>query len=235
MFPLYDENRPLSKPIVNYALILSNIVIFFYFYFQGCTEFNKAVFKYGLIPIYVLNGKNLYTIITSMFMHGGLMHLFGNMLYLYIFGDNVEDALGHFRYLIFYFLGGIGASLLHILSILLMPEYLMITSLKIPSVGASGAISAVLGAYMLLYPYARIRTLVLYWWITVISIPAYYYIGFWFIYQLFMGIMALQLPMGVAFWAHIGGFVTGVIFVKAFHIRPKPRRRIIMPFYIPVE
>ena len=111
----------------------------------------------------------------------------------------------------------------------------MITSLKIPSVGASGAISAVLGAYMLLYPYARIRTLVLYWWITVISIPAYYYIGFWFIYQLFMGIMALQLPMGVAFWAHVGGFVTGVIFVKAFHIRPKPRRRIIMPFYIPVE
>ncbi|OYT31784.1 MAG: rhomboid family intramembrane serine protease [Thermofilum sp. ex4484_79] len=235
MFPLYDENRPLTKPIVNYVLIISNTIVFFYFYLQGELYFNESVVKYGMIPLYVLSGKRLYTIITSMFMHGGLLHLFGNMLYLYIFGDNVEDALGHLRYLIFYVLGGIGASLIHILSILLMPEDLMIYSLRIPSVGASGAISAVLGAYMLLYPYARIRTLVFSWWVTIISVPAYYYIGFWFVYQLVMGIMALQLPMGVAFWAHIGGFVTGIIFIKSFNIRPRPRRRIIMPFYIPIE
>lgn len=235
MFPLYDENRPLRRPIVNYFLIAINTVVFFYFYLQGRYRFERAIVSYGMIPLYFLEGVNLHTLITSMFMHGSIEHLLGNMLYLYIFGDNVEDALGHVKYILFYITSGIGASLIHTLSIFLMPPSLQYLSLKIPAVGASGAISGVLGAYMLLYPYARIRTLVFYWYFFVLSIPAYYYIGFWFIYQLMMGVMSLRLPLGVAFWAHIGGFVTGIILVKALGVRPGPKRRIVTRYIVPIE
>ncbi|RLE85922.1 MAG: rhomboid family intramembrane serine protease, partial [Thermoprotei archaeon] len=222
MFPLYDENRPLRKPVVNYILITLNVIVFFYFYLQGTRVFQRAIMAYGMIPLYLLNGINLHTLLTSMFMHGSIEHLLGNMLYLYIFGDNVEDALGHLGYLMFYLISGIGASLVHTLSIFLMPLDLQSYSLGIPAVGASGAISGILGAYMLLYPYAKIRTIVLYWYFFIISVPAYYYIGFWFVYQLMMGVISLRLPIGVAFWAHIGGFVTGLLLIKFLNVKPGP-------------
>ncbi|MEM3478791.1 MAG: rhomboid family intramembrane serine protease [Candidatus Bathyarchaeia archaeon] len=228
MMPIGDENRPSRRPYVNYALILVNIVVFFYFYLQGAKTFRLAILSYGAIPANILSGRRLETLLTSMFMHADIMHLLGNMLYLWVFGDNIEDALGHAKYLIFYLFGGLFASLIHIASTILSlytsPIPYVVVEMGTPAVGASGAISAVLGAYMLLYPHARIRTLVFYIFITIVSIPAYYYLGFWFIYQMLMGIVSLSgLLSGVAFWAHIGGFVFGLIMVKAFSI--KPRRR----------
>ncbi len=200
-------------------------------------SYQKIILKYGMIPIYILFGEKLYTLLTNMFLHGDFMHLAGNMLYLFIFGDNVEDAFGHFKYLIFYIVSGLGAAIIHILSIFLMPPEMQKLALRVPAIGASGAISGVLGAYMILYPHARIKTLVMYWYITIVSIPAYYYIGFWFIYQLFMGVISLQLPLGVAFWAHIGGFMCGVILVKLLGVRPrKPRPRYYIYYYrVPIE
>jgi len=153
-----------------------------------------------------MTGRRWYTLFTSMFLHGGVIHLGGNMLYLYIFGDNIEYEFGRGRYLIFYLFCGIAASVAHILSINTANGWL------IPAVGASGAISGVLGAYLLLYPKARIMTLVLVYWVYIVRIPAVFFLGFWFIFQFLEGIMTLGLgmPSGVAYWAHIGGFVVGV-------------------------
>jgi len=231
MIPIHDENRPSKRPYVNYTLIILNVVVFFSLYLQGFRAFNKYIMMYGAIPYYILRGERLETLFTSMFMHAGILHLLGNMLYLWVFGDNVEDTLGHTKYLIFYLLGGLFASFAHMVSSLLSlytkPIYYVIIDLKTPAVGASGAISAVLGAYMLLYPNARIRTIVFYIFITIVSVPAYYYLGFWFIYQFLMGLISLtplETGLGVAFWAHIGGFIFGLAVVKAFNI--KPRRRV---------
>ncbi|MCX8171181.1 MAG: rhomboid family intramembrane serine protease [Candidatus Bathyarchaeota archaeon] len=228
MMPIGDENRPSRRPYVNYALITINIIVFFYFYIQGLRKFYLAILNYGAIPINILSGRRLETLFTSMFMHADIMHLLGNMLYLWVFGDNVEDALDHAKYLIFYLFGGLFASLAHIastiLSIYINPIPYVIVEMRTPAVGASGAISAVLGAYMLMYPRSRIRTLVFYIFITIVSVPAYYYLGFWFIYQMLMGIISLSgILSGVAFWAHIGGFIFGLIIVKAFGIKPRKR------------
>ncbi|UCC33448.1 MAG: rhomboid family intramembrane serine protease [Candidatus Bathyarchaeota archaeon] len=236
MFPIHDENRPTIKPYVNYVLLAVNVAIFFFFYLQDPIRMlvlESRIWEYGAIPRDIIQGENLWTLITSMFMHADMMHLFGNMIYLWVFGDNIEDALGHMRYIGFYILGGFAASFVHIASV-----YVALPSLtrvpygwypaQIPSVGASGAISAVLGAYMLLYPRARIRTLVFYFFIQIITVPALYYLGFWFFYQLMMGFFSLGgLLSGVAFWAHIGGFVAGVIGVKAFGIRTRTRLDVI--------
>ena len=226
MIPIYDENRPSKRPYVNYMLIIANVIVFFFFFIRGFRAFKKAIIEYGVIPALILSGKRPETLFTSMFMHADILHLLGNMLYLWVFGDNVEDTLGHAKYLIFYLAGGLFADLAHIastlLSLYISPIYYVIADLWTPAVGASGAISAVLGAYMLLYPNARIRTVVFYIFITIISVPAYYYLGFWFIYQLLMGIISLSgITSGVAFWAHIGGFVFGLMMVKAFGIKPK--------------
>jgi membrane associated rhomboid family serine protease len=230
MIPIRDENRPSKKPYINYMLIILNVVIFFSLYFQGLRAFNKYIMMYGAIPVYILRGDRLETLFTSMFMHADILHLLGNMLYLWVFGDNVEDALGHIKYLIFYLLGGLFASLVHIISTLLSiytsPIPYVIAKLTVPAIGASGAISAVLGAYMILYPNARIRTLIFYIFITIVSVPAYYYIGFWFIYQFLMGLLSLtplETELGVAFWAHIGGFFFGLAVVKAFKVKPGGR------------
>jgi membrane associated rhomboid family serine protease len=231
MIPIRDENRPERRPYVNYTLIIINIIVFFFFYLQGFRAFEMSIKKYGATPVFILRGERVETLFTSMFMHADILHLLGNMLYLWIFGDNVEDALGHFKYLAFYLVGGVFSGLMHILSTLLSlytsPIIYVISELTTPAVGASGAISAVLGAYMLLYPNARIRTLVFYLFIaTIVSVPAYYYLGFWFLYQLLMGVISLSgLTSGVAFWAHIGGFIYGLIIVKALNL--KPRRRIV--------
>jgi len=232
LFPLYDENRPACKPYVNYGLILTNVIIFFYFYLQGRDALINAIRTLGTVPNDIINGDRLWTLLTSMFMHADLTHILGNMIYLWVFGDNVEDALGHFKYIIFYLFGGLVASFTHIISVIFtlpsLEYYWGITNLMTPSVGASGAISAVLGAYLLLYPRARIRTVVFYIFIQIVSIPAYYYLGFWFLYQLMMGMITLTgIPSGVAFWAHIGGFVSGFLFIKPFGAKVKPRRRMV--------
>ncbi|MEM3745471.1 MAG: rhomboid family intramembrane serine protease [Candidatus Bathyarchaeia archaeon] len=228
MMPIGDENRPSRRPYVNYALIFVNILVFFYFYLQGIRAFYLAIANLGAIPINILSGRRLETLFTSMFMHADIMHLLGNMLYLWVFGDNIEDALGHAKYLAFYLFGGLFASLIHvastILSIYTSPIPYVIIEMRTPAVGASGAISAVLGAYMLLYPNARIRTLVFYIFIMIIRVPAYYYLGFWFLYQMLMGIITLTgITSGVAFWAHIGGFVFGLIIVKVLNVKSRAR------------
>ena len=232
MFPIHDENRPAKTPYVNYGLLVINIAVFFSFFLQG--NLNSAIWTFGTVPQEVVNGRELWTLLTSMFMHGGIMHLAGNMVYLWIFGDNIEDVLGHVNYLIFYLLGGLVASLAHIGSVYLpLPDLIgavtpTIPLVEIPTVGASGAISAVLGAYLILFPKAKIRTLTFYFFITIVTIPAFYYLGFWFIYQLLMGLFALTgASSGVAFWAHIGGFAAGILIMKGLGIRsrPKPRRR----------
>jgi len=215
---------------VNYGLLLVNTVIFFFFLLQGIEVLESGIWDFGTIPRDIVRGENLWTLFTSMFMHADIMHLLGNMVFLWVFGDNIEDALGHAKYLIFYLLGGLAATFVHIASVFASLPSLTgawyVDPTKYPSVGASGAISAVLGAYILLYPKARIRTLVFYFFIQVITVPAFYYLGFWFLYQLIMGFFSLTgLSSGVAFWAHIGGFVAGLIAVKAFGIKPRPGER----------
>ncbi len=229
MFPIQDEIKPAIKPYVNYGLLLINIVVFFFLLVTG--SLTEGLFMdVGAIPTYIVRGERLWTLLTSMFIHADIMHLFGNMIYLWVFGDNIEDAFGHAKYLVFYLLGGLAASFVHIASVFAslplltnVPWYLKPT--EMPSVGASGAISAVLGAYILLYPKARIRTLVFYFLIQIITVPALYYLGFWFFYQLLMGFFSFTgLSSGVAFWAHIGGFVAGLVAVKAFGVKARPRR-----------
>jgi membrane associated rhomboid family serine protease/HSP20 family molecular chaperone IbpA len=229
LLPIHDENRPTIKPYVNYGLLLVNVVVFFFFFLQGTRVLENGIWDFGAIPHDIIQGKNPWTLLTSMFMHADIMHLLGNMVYLWVFGDNIEDALGHTKYLVFYLLGGLAATFAHIASVLAalpsLTRVWYIDPTRIPSVGASGAISAVLGAYILLYPRARVRTLLFSFFITIITIPALYYLGFWFLYQLLLGFFSFTgLFSGVAFWAHIGGFVAGLAVVKAFGVRPRPRR-----------
>jgi len=217
LFPIHDENRPERKPYVTYGLLLINIVVFFCFFLQGTRMLIWGVIYFGAIPSYIINGERLWTVLTSMFMHADIMHLLGNMVYLWVFGDNVEDALGHVKYLVFYLLGGLVATFAHIASLFATLPSFGTVGFDIPSVGASGAISAVLGAYVLFYPRAKIRTLVFYVFISIVTIPALYYLGFWFIYQFMMGVFSLTgLSSGVAFWAHIGGFVAGIVLAPIF-------------------
>ncbi len=225
MFPIHDENRSSKTPYVNYGLLIANIIVFFYFFLQGATELWNGIWSLGTIPADIINGERLWTLFTSMFMHADIMHLFGNMIYLWVFGDNIEDTLGHTKYLIFYLVGGLAATFTHIGSVFATLPSIGTAGFEIPSVGASGAISAVLGAYLVLYPRAKIRTLVFYFFVTVVTIPAFYYLGFWFIYQLMMGFFSLTgLSSGVAFWAHIGGFVAGLLAIKSLRVSPKFRR-----------
>ena len=158
-----------------------------------------------------------------MFMHANILHLLGNMLYLYIFGDDVEGVLGHWRYLLFYIISGLGAHVLHILSMML------VNGLSIPTVGASGAISGVLAAFLVLWPRARVKTLVVMWFYTIIYISAKSFIAFWFIYQVLMGALELfSLRSSVAWFAHIGGFLTGFIIVRGLRIKKKEKSLIIL-------
>jgi len=159
-----------------------------------------------------------------MFLHGGILHIFFNMLYLYIFGDNVEDAFGHGRYFIFYILCGLAASVGHMLTTL---------DPTIPTIGASGAISGVLGAYIVLYPKARVQTLILAFFITVVSIPAVFFLIFWFILQLFYGSLTLwfEVPSETAYWAHIGGFVAGMLLALTVR-RKRKRLKPVIPDYV---
>jgi membrane associated rhomboid family serine protease len=216
MIPLRDENPSKTIPIVNTFLILANLSVFVYqnFFLPGGGE--PLILRLGFIPYEIANAvdlspKNLVpmplTIITSMFIHGGWLHLLSNMLYLWIFGDNVEDLLGHFKYLFFYLMCGVMASLTH--------GFLNLSS-QVPTIGASGAIAGVLGAYIFLFPRARIRTLlILVVFIHVVSIPAIILLGYWILIQVLSGITELgsRTTGGIAWFAHIGGFVTGLVLI----------------------
>lgn len=217
MIPLRDDNPTHITPIVTYLLILVNIVVFLFQILLGSNS-EAFVYQFALIPANVTNLISLgalFNIFTSMFMHAGLAHIGGNMLYLWIFGDNVEDRLGSFKYLLFYIIGGVVASLAHIIT---NPNS------QIPTVGASGAIAAVLGAYLVLYPSQKVLTLIpLGFWLRLTMLPASVVLGLWFVLQLFQGVASLGMPDvgGVAFWAHIGGFVTGVALGWLFK-KPEP-------------
>ena len=217
MFPIGDEhNGRVLTPVVNYTLIALNVLVFLYEFLLPEPELREFIFRWGAIPASVSQGEELIGLVTSIFLHGGWLHLGGNMLFLWVFGDNVEDAMGHARYLLFYVLCGLVAGL---------AQVLIDVDSRIPLVGASGAIAGVLGAYILLFPRGRIRTLVvLGFFVTVVLIPAWIQIGIWFVLQLFSGIGSLgvdteQTGGGVAFWAHIGGFVAGALLVWVFRDR----------------
>ena len=207
MLPIRDEIRTHRFPFVNYTLIALNIIVFIFELMAG-PDLEAALYEIALIPANVTAGfdlGDLKAIFTSMFLHAGLSHLLGNMLYLWIFGDNVEDRLGHFWYLVFYLAGGIVAAFAHVA---LNPNSV------IPTVGASGAIAAVLGAYLILFPQVKVLTFVpIGFFLRLTLLPASLLLGFWFVLQLFNGLLTLGLADmgGTAFWAHIGGFVFGVL------------------------
>ena len=217
MIPIRDTTKSKSIPIVNYILItLCGIV--FLFEVSLSSRLELLVFRFGVIPVDVsvlwLNHQasvgTLLTLVTSLFLHGGWLHLIGNMLYLYIFGDNVEDRLGHGPYLIFYLLCGIGASIVQVYS----NQYS-----TAPLIGASGAIAGVLGAYFLLYPKARILTVIpLFIFFPVVELSAFFFLGFWFVMQFLQGSLSSGADMGggVAWWAHAGGFLVGAALLPIF-------------------
>lgn len=224
MLPIRDENPTESFTILTYLLIAINIAVFLHeikLALINPKAYLSFIYTYGVIPAEIASGRRLHTLLTSMFVHGGIVHLLGNMLYLYIFGNNVEDVLGKLRFILFYILCGIAGATLQIL----MNPYS-----TVPNIGASGAISGILGAYLVLFPRARIYTVVfLGWFITTTTIPAIFFLGFWFILQLFSGIGSLsylyQNVGGVAYFAHIGGFIAGMILIKV--MKKKRRRRYI--------
>jgi membrane associated rhomboid family serine protease len=200
MIPLRDTIPSSRAPLVNYAIIAANVIVFVYEASLG-RRAETFLFEWGLVP----RDFAFDRLVTSMFLHGGWGHLLGNMLYLYIFGDNVEDRLGHLRYLAFYLLCGIGAG---------VAQTLTNPGSGIPMVGASGAIAGVSGAYLLFFPHARVVTLVpVFLFLQVMEIPAVFFLVVWFLWQLVSGVATLGHDSvgGVAFWAHIGGFVVGMV------------------------
>jgi membrane associated rhomboid family serine protease len=229
--PIRDENRSQTTPHITRILIIVNIIVFillFYFaFFPQDATVREFVESLSMVPSDILQAKNLHTLFTSMFLHANIPHVVGNMLFLYIFGDNVEDAFGHLRYLLFYLICGLAADFVHILSLTTPGE------LVIPTLGASGAISGVMGAYILMYPKARIRTLVLAYIITVVSVPAVFFLGFWFLLQL----LYAWLDMGgdVAYWAHIGGFVAGTVLALIVRRRKRKQLKPVTPYYVETQ
>jgi membrane associated rhomboid family serine protease len=244
VFPLYDDNSDrTTTPVVNYILIAVNILVFVFLQQLGTNE--RFTYAFSTVPLEIVSGRDIrtpdrivehpvtgqqllipglqptpfsvyLTLIISMFMHGGIAHIAGNMLFLWIFGDNVEHRLGHLRYLIFYLLTGILASLAHVATSVMFATDP--ASLLIPSLGASGAISGVLGGYIVLHPHRRV-TVIMFRFLT--DVPAYVAIGIWFAFQLISGLGILgggSQQGGVAYAAHIGGFVAGLVLIKVFTI-----------------
>lgn len=217
MIPLKDKNPSHSFPLVNYILIAANVVVFFYELSLG-QGLDAFFVKYGLVPSRYFEAVASHThllsryipFFTSMFVHGGWLHIIGNMWFLFIFGDNVEDRLGHRNYLVFYLLCGLAAGGLQ--------TYLSASS-SVPTIGASGAISGVLGAYLIFFPRARIVTLIpIFFIFDIIDISAVLFIGFWFLIQFFSGVQSIGhgLSGGIAWWAHVGGFVAGILLSPIF-------------------
>lgn len=209
MIPIKDTIRARSFSIVNWTIIIVNVLVFLYQSSLSPVALERLINTYALVPAHInlTNPSTWYPFLTHMFMHGSWLHLISNMWVLLIFGDNVEDRLGKGGYIFFYLIGGVAAGLL---------QFMLGGDPRVPSLGASGAIAAVLGAYFLFYPTARILTFVPLIFIWFIRIPAWVYLGIWFGTQLFSGLSALSLNSGgsaggIAWWAHIGGFITGFL------------------------
>jgi membrane associated rhomboid family serine protease len=243
IFPIGDDNSGrIRTPLITYALIALNVFVFIFLQGLGANEGFTYAFstvpeeirtgadverpvrievgnESATIPLQPTPGSVYFTLLTSMFMHGSIMHLFGNMLFLWIFGDNVEDDLGHSRYLAFYLLTGLAASLAHVASTFAFGD-----NPFIPSLGASGAISGVMGGYLVLHPHRRVRVIMLR---ILTEVPAYVAVGLWFVFQLISAFGVIgqgpQSTGGVAFMAHIGGFIAGVALVKLFAIGVRRR------------
>lgn len=218
MIPLKDNIPNRTFPIITILIIVVNIGIFAYASLMPLSAQRVLIERYGLIPrefMLSLGDRtellpyNVLTIFTSMFLHGGVLHVAGNMLYLYIFGNNIEDSLGHTRFLFFYVASGLVAALM---------QFLFDPLSALPMIGASGAVSGVLGAYLLLYPYAKIKTLIfIFVFITTVEMPAIVMLTIWFLMQLAFS----HIGKGVAWWAHIGGFIFGLLTIKLFALGRK--------------
>jgi membrane associated rhomboid family serine protease len=250
IMPIGDDNTDrITAPVVNIGLIIANILVFVFF--QGMGENEKFTYSFSTVPREIVTGHDVVTderkveepmsgqqitvpglqptpgsvyitLLTSMFMHGGIAHIFGNMLFLWIFGDNVEDALGHVRYLLFYLTTGIIASLAHVFTTVALYGAGSEQAL-VPSLGASGAISGVLGGYILLFPTRRVTVIM---FRTLTQVPSYVAIGLWFVFQLISGLGMLgggSQAGGVAYAAHVGGFVAGLVLIRPFAIGLPPR------------
>lgn len=225
MFPIGDENRGQRlKPVVNNALILANVVVFLYEFLLSDRGLVEFIYRWGAVPRQIADGLELPTLLTSMFLHGGWLHLIGNMLFLWVFGDNVEDTMGHLGYLTFYLLTGVAAAL---------AQVAISPASEVPLVGASGAISGVLGAYIVLFPRGKIRTAFLIYFIPLVFlVPAWIQIGIWIVLQFVNGLASLGVRTqetggGVAYFAHIGGFIAGVALVWVFKDEAAHRRQMV--------
>ncbi|HDL18754.1 MAG TPA: rhomboid family intramembrane serine protease [Bacteroidetes bacterium] len=226
MIPIRDDNPVGKTPYMTIFIIAANVLVFLYQIMLGGRGGEEFIFKFGAIPfeithftevgtnpVYDTPFPNIFTLFTAMFIHGGFMHIIGNMLYLWIFGDNIEYIMGSFRFLLFYLLVGLAASFSHII---------MEPSSAVPMIGASGAISGVLGAYLIKFPKAKVLVVIfLFIIIQTVYIPAVFVLGFWFLMQLVSGFSSLGVKGGggVAWWAHIGGFITGILLVNKFQKR----------------
>jgi len=214
MFPIRDHNPSDRRPIVTWSLIAINILVFLSYFpsMSGNERMLMSFFdQWALIPAETLSGQDSHTLVTSMFLHGGWMHLIGNMLFLYIFGDNMEDLLGHLGFLAFYLASGLAAA---------VGQIMADPGSSIPMVGASGAIAGVMGGYLLMFPRARIDVLVIIiFLIKIFTIPAWLMLGLWFGLQLVNGLAMDAVGGGVAYWAHAGGFVAGVLLVLPAFLR----------------
>ncbi len=225
MIPIRDTIRSETYPIVNSLIIAVNVLVFLVELSQG-ERLNRFIYIYGLVPArysvpqisaYFTSGQQVISFLSFMFLHGGFLHLLGNMWSLYIFGDNVEDRLGHFRYLAFYLLCGLASGVSHLVINL---------HSQVPTIGASGAIAGVMGAYFILYPRAKVLTLVpIFFFFQLFELPAFVFLGIWFIFQFLSAAGASAQAGGIAWWAHIGGFVFGIIFLKLFQMLPESGMR----------
>ena len=223
MIPLKDNITSRKIPIINYLFITLNLIVFIYELKLSAFDLLPVfITEWGVVPVRLINDffNQFKTIFTSLFLHGGWLHFTGNMLYLYIFGDNVEDKLGHIQYIFFYLFCGMFSILI---------QTLFSLNSEVPMIGASGAIAGVMGAYFLLFPRAKILTLLFFgFFVRIVPIPSFFYLGFWFFIQAWSGALSLAtIPSshnigGIAFWAHISGFVFGAVWVLVIN---RNRRR----------
>jgi len=223
MIPIRDRNPSGIFPLVTVIIIALNVLVFLFEISLG-RNLTYFLFYYGIVPLKVLNSADIpdstmmstyFPFLSYMFLHGGFVHLIGNMWYLWIFGDNIEDMLGSFRFIFFYLLSGIGSAVVHVL---------FNSQSGTPCIGASGAVAGVLGAYMVSFPRARVLVLLpLFFFWPIIELPALVVLGFWFFIQFFKGTASISQAQGggVAWWAHIGGFIIGIILIKVFPQIPR--------------
>ena len=227
-FPI-SITAPRKFPIATITLITINVVVFAISNIEpsllvpGASSVYEVQRALALTPVMLVRGENIWTVFTAMFMHGDLLHLFGNMLFLFVFGGAVESAMGSKKFIVFYFLAGLAADVFHVLSIALIPKEYLLTHVMMnpwvtPTLGASGAISGVMGAYIIYYPRTRVTFIYPIFIIPLILyLPAWVYVTLWFIFQLIMGLISLfGFVTGIAYWAHIGGFITGIALAPYF-------------------